>query len=282
MRFAGALFGAVFVSLLILTACQPVMVEPAMPEGDMATEVGVIATDEGLQYMGMTETGLPSGLTTFTFQNERADAEFAPAIARLNDDATLDEFAEAATSENPMSAVSMVTLYGGRWLQPGDSMSYETNLTPGNYLFLEQTETSAGALKPFSVVAGAETPDAGAPASDVTVSLVDFAFVMPDTVAAGEHMWHISNDGGQWHEMTVFPVPEGTTAADVLELASDPNSEEEPEVAFQFGPISSGIETWTDVNLEPGTYAALCFLPDVAGDYSSHMEHGMIRVFTVE
>jgi hypothetical protein len=282
MGFTRAFSAAGFVVLLVLSACQPVMVEPTMAEGDGATKVSVIATDEGLQYTGVTETGMPSGLATFSFENERTDAEFAPSILRLNDDTTLDEFVEAAKSENSMSAISLVTLYGGSWLQPGDSMTYETYLTPGDYVFLEQTETGLADMRTFSVMEGDEKSDADVPASDVTVSLQEFAFIMPDTVAAGEHMWRISNDGEQWHEISIIPVSEGTTEADVLDMASDPSSEDEPDAAFQFGPISNGIETWTVVNLEPGTYAALCFLPDVAGDYAPHLEHGMIRVFTVE
>ena len=32
----------------------------------------------------------------------------------------------------------------------------------------------------------------------------------------------------------------------------------------------------------PGEYTVLCFLPDLAGDMSPHLAHGMVRTLTVE
>jgi hypothetical protein len=80
--------------------------------------------------------------------------------------------------------------------------------------------------------------------------------------------------------MAVFPVDEGTTVSDVRALLG--TDDEGPEPAFITEPIGAGVEMWTTIDLEPGTYVALCFLPDLNGDFSSHFEHGMIQVFTVE
>jgi hypothetical protein len=54
------------------------------------------------------------------------------------------------------------------------------------------------------------------------------------------------------------------------------------EQAFSFIGISPGENAWMTVNLEPGTYAALCFIPDATSeDMTSHLAHGMITIITV-
>lgn len=66
-------------------------------------------------------------------------------------------------------------------------------------------------------------------------------------------------------------------------------SEEEPEgppppfeeMAF-WAPMSAGQRAWMEVDLPPGIYTVLCFLPDFASDPpTSHLEHGMVRTLTV-
>jgi hypothetical protein len=251
---------------------------------EAGTNVFVIATDDGLQFPGMAGPELPGGLVTFTFENARTDAEFGPAIARLNADTTLDAFTAAAVSDNPMAAVALVTLYGGKYLQPGDSFSFATNLIPGEHVLLEMTPDGIGELSPFVVTEVDDSDSATMPTADVTLNLLDFAFGLPINMPAGEQLWHIANDGAQWHEIIIFPVPDGTTVADLMTESEPPWAQESEfaEAGFSFGPMSEGRSVWTTVNLAPGTYAALCFLPDIAGDFSPHIEHGMASVFTVE
>ncbi|MFN2134427.1 MAG: hypothetical protein ACK2UK_00640 [Candidatus Promineifilaceae bacterium] len=282
MRFRNTLLVVAMFALIVLTACQPVMVESELDKVDEQEEISVIATDEGINDNELANREMSPGLTTFSFDNQRSNSDFGPSIVRLNDDVTVDALVEAASSDDPMSAVSMLTLYGSSWLQQGVGITFETYLSPGNYLFLEQDPTSVGDVTPFTVLAEGETSSAEPPNADIDLSLQDFAFVMPDTIAAGDNVWHISNDGDQWHEISIFPVPDGSTPSGILEMLHDESNDDEPEVAFQFGPISSGLEIWSSIELAPGTYVALCFLPDIDGDFTTHFDKGMIRVFTVE
>jgi hypothetical protein len=287
MRLPRSITVASLLAVIILAACQPIVVEPATMNdadttmNDAGTTIDVVANDEGITSSVLADSELSGGITTFNFTNDRADGDFGPTIARLNDGVTLDALLEAATSEDSMSAMPLITLYGSSWLQPGNSITYETYLIPGNYVLLKQESTSIDDVIPFAV-AEDDTATAELPNADIDLSLQDFAFVLPDTIAAGDNVWRITNDGEQWHEVTVIPVPDGSTSTDILNLIHDENNDEEPEVTFQFGPISSGIEVWTSLDLTPGTYVALCFLPDVEGDYTAHFDKGMIRVFEVE
>lgn len=43
--------------------------------------------------------------------------------------------------------------------------------------------------------------------------------------------------------------------------------------------FSSGQANWYELDLEPGTYATVCFIPDPSG--TPHVMLGMVEVFTV-
>ncbi len=45
-------------------------------------------------------------------------------------------------------------------------------------------------------------------------------------------------------------------------------------------PMAPGMRAWTTVDLKPGNYVAVCFVPDPA-DGKSHLEHGMLMPLTV-
>jgi hypothetical protein len=73
------------------------------------------------------------------------------------------------------------------------------------------------------------------------------------------------------------------------ELVAMLQSEEQPQGpppftdAGFFGPSSNGESFWVPINLEPGTYTAVCFLPNVLDLSSgeSHMQKGMVKTFEV-
>ena len=61
-------------------------------------------------------------------------------------------------------------------------------------------------------------------------------------------------------------------------------SDNQPDIQpfMNWIPMSPGTEAWTTLDLQPGTYVLLCFLPDINGDFSPHMNHGMMQVFHVQ
>jgi hypothetical protein len=46
--------------------------------------------------------------------------------------------------------------------------------------------------------------------------------------------------------------------------------------------MGAGERAWVTWDLPAGEYTVICFLPDLAGDMSSHAEHGMVRMLVVE
>jgi uncharacterized cupredoxin-like copper-binding protein len=118
----------------------------------------------------------------------------------------------------------------------------------------------------------------------IEVTAVDYAFEdVPDEIDAGTVAVTLTNDAeSEDHEFLVFRKndPDQSTS-EILELAED---EVEEAVTFA-GAVSAppGQSATSLFNLEPGSYAAVCFIP-VGGDEDAppHAAEGMVTDFTVE
>ncbi len=113
----------------------------------------------------------------------------------------------------------------------------------------------------------------------VPVSGVDFAFDgIPAEIPAGPVSFAFDNDGESAHEMFVARIGDGFTLDELLALDSEPTEEQAEEIGGTFG--SPGDPTsYVNGDLEPGTYAVVCFIPGPGG--KPHYELGMKTSFTV-
>jgi hypothetical protein len=129
--------------------------------------------------------------------------------------------------------------------------------------------------------------------------LVEMDFVVPNSFSSGPQTWHLVTTGEQIHHLILSRVPDGTTEDDVIELAGmfmgPPASPEagaspmaEPALGFEdledvyaSLPLSSGQFNVVEVDLAPGTYALICFLPDPTSGMP-HVMMGMVEIIVVE
>ena len=179
---------------------------------------------------------------------------------------------------------------------PGETLPGQTNLavvdlTPGRYLVLGDS------VQPFAVAGAGATP---APAADVdadgTVRLSEYAFDFPEPAGPGQQIWAVANDGEEPHELLLARSSEPVTVDQVLELFADefagegeageatPTGDTPPAPEIEpvggMGWLSPGATAWTEVDLRPGTYVALCFVFDPATGMP-HVALGMVDVLTV-
>jgi hypothetical protein len=225
---------------------------------------------------------IPAGLVTISIENS-TDKPFGPLLARLNDGTTLDAFM-AALQNGPMAAIPMVSLLGGVTTAPGATDQVTYDLKAGDYVLLDFA-SEAPTVKPFKVTG--EAAQADAPATDVAVSLYDFAFSLPDQISAGEHTWQLQNKGGQWHEMMIAKVDDKMTVAELRDLLAKAATVEDPsqlpvQPVFSWAPMSQGETAWLNIKLEPGIYLVACFLPDLMGSGHAHVDMGMNQLITVK
>jgi uncharacterized cupredoxin-like copper-binding protein len=135
-----------------------------------------------------------------------------------------------------------------------------------------------GMMRPLTVL---PAPDAaGAPRADITMSLRDYSFVLSGTAAPGRRVIEVRNDGAQTHEVELVQLAPGKSVHDVLAWVEKPAG---PPPGLPLGgvsPLSRGGVASFEVDLAPGRYGLICFLPDTK-DGKAHHEHGMIQEFEV-
>lgn len=278
------MFGSRFFRLLalcVIVLCVPVSNFVLAHDGEPLV---IVAAEDGVT---LPETWV-SGITTITLQND-TEIDFQPTLARFIEGATMEDFMAAMQAQDFAGMLATVSALGSATAKPGESIDITYDLIAGDYLLLNFSPAGPPTLLPFTVSEhegeAVETPEA-----DVEIVMVDFAFGLPSEMITGDAVWHFSNAGEQIHEIVIFSVEEDatvegvTTAVMEAMMAATPGTPPEMpyEEVFSFVGISPGENAWMTVNLAPGTYAALCFIPDTTSEeLISHLAHGMITIFTV-
>ena len=263
--------GVLMVALLVLGACTMGGGEATVEE--TAGDIPQIAVEMGDAGPSIAAE-VPSGVVAFNLS-----AAPGALLARLNEGVTLEQLNEGLSQPDPTAAVALVSLLGGASNTTDGQLIVD--LQAGQHVLVNFPEDGPPSAVPFTA---GEPSGATAPVADVTVDLVDFNFAIPAEIEAGPQVWQISNKGQQWHEMAIVKLSEGATVADVVAMLQ---SEEEPagpppfeEVAF-WSPNSPGKTGYATWDLPAGEYTVICFLPDLAGDMTSHAAHGMVATLTV-
>ena len=263
--------GVLMVALLVLGACTMGGGEATVEE--TAGDIPQIAVEMGDAGPSIAAE-VPSGVVAFNLS-----AAPGALLARLNEGVTLEQLNEGLSQPDPTAAVALVSLLGGASNTTDGRLIVD--LQAGQHVLVNFPDDGPPSAAPFTA---GEPSGATLPAADVTVDLVDFNFAIPSEIEAGPKVWQISNKGAQWHEMFIVKLNEGATIDDVLAmLQSEEESTEPPlfeEVAF-WSPNSPGQTGYVTWDLPAGEYTVICFLPDLAGDFSAHAAHGMVANLTV-
>ena len=117
---------------------------------------------------------------------------------------------------------------------------------------------------------------------------VDYAYEgIPDSVPAGTTAITFTNEGEELHEIGLARINDDVTMS-VQELVALPQEQAMTMVTFSGGAFAEpAASDTTFVELEPGRYAAVCFIPqgtthDTEGSGPPHTALGMLAEFTVE
>src|ERR1043166_8618187 len=108
----------------------------------------------------------------------------------------------------------------------------------------------------------AGAPAAAAAPTVVTAHAKDFAFDIPDSVAAGTITFKLVNDGPNFHHMQIVRLDSGKTVADMSAAMSKPGAPPPAWLSFVGGPNAPDpkSESNATVTLTPGNYAAICLV----------------------
>ena len=114
----------------------------------------------------------------------------------------------------------------------------------------------------------------------IPVTGVDFAFQgIPAEIPAGPTSFEFTNEGESAHEMFIARLGEGVVLDELLAADEEPTEEQAQDVGGTFSE-PGGMTTYVNAeDLEPGTYAVVCFIPGPGGE--PHHDLGMKTTFTV-
>lgn len=201
---------------------------------------------------------------------------------------------------NDLAQTDWDYLGGTNTATPGEPASFIIDLPPGEYQWAASSYGEGGAneimyLEPLTVTVAPATPVAGTaalPQPDVTLEMTDdLTYVVdPNPLPAGPQIWEFANTGtNSPHHTVIFRVPDGTTGEQIVDeftaMASGtpPTGTGVMDQATWVGYAalqSPGRTTWAEFDLEPATYAVVCFISDPVTS-RPHVLDGMVTVVEV-
>jgi hypothetical protein len=246
---------------------------PALPTVTLVADDYSIASPDTLQ----------AGAVTLRLVNQGKEFHHIW-VGRLDGGKTVEDLLGAMKTPGPLPAW-VRDMGGPNAPAPGGESNATVTLSPGSY-FVACVIPSAdgvphlmkGMIRPLTVVKTAKP--AANPVGDVTMALHDYSFTLSRPLTAGKHLIEVRNNGQQPHEIELVRLAPGKTAQEVLAWIHQPEGAPPGLPLGGVAPLGRGGVNWFEVDLEPGRYALICFLPD-SKDGKPHFMHGMVQEIEV-
>ncbi len=252
-------------------------------------------------------SGIRPGWTLIRFHNVGAEAHQVM-FARLKDGVDLAEVAAAGAGDSSgAGAIEFVDMIGGvSYIDGGHDLTALVDLPEGTVMamcYVPDAEGVAHALQGMSTLLAVAPPAAGVTTSvsggdaedpattsrDVvgTIEMAADGYRFPDEVGPG--WYHVVNTDTAdpargLHELSLMrlgePVPDDDIDALVADLAANIAPSVPLEAVGGLGAISAGFDGYLYLDLDPGQYLAVDFMPDPR-DPRPHMLDGYVGTFTV-
>lgn len=227
---------------------------------------------------------IPAGMTTIHLINDGPNIHHVE-LVRLDSGKTLKDLETALAL--PATPPSWAVFVGGpNAPDPTKESSATLDLKPGTYAMICLVDVPGGVphfakgmIAPLTVTAAPAGATAAAPTPDMTISLSDYAFDLSTPLTAGKHVIEVKNTATQMHEVELVRLAPGKTLEQFMTWMAKPAG---PPPGSAIGGVSpfTGAPNYFDVDITPGNYALICFVPD-AKDGKPHFMHGMTKAITV-
>lgn len=267
-------------TLLALAILAPA-VAGAQANASHASHVAAKGAPDGVAQVTMMDYAfdfpetIPAGVTTLRALNKGKEPHHA-IVVRLEQGKTMKDLMEAL--KNPGPPPAWARILGG----PQMGADVALDLAPGSYALLCLIPSSDGVphmakgmAKAFTVVpaSGATRP---APKADVEVTMKDYEWVFSKPLVAGRQTLKLVTAPGQPHELVMMRMKPGKGAAELVEWEKNPAGPPPFEWMSGISPAEAGVPNYWTVDLKPGSYVLVCFIPD-AKDGKPHLAHGMAK-----
>jgi hypothetical protein len=273
--------------VLALVACGGEGAPPAEGAGTSAAaaprEVRFVASDFAFDGPASFE----AGMIMFVLEST-SETWHHLQLVRLPEGLSFAEFQERLAGLQPGQPLPewFVEVGGVNPPPPGEEARATHLVEAGEYVVLCFVDTPdhiphvmKGMIRPLTVTPSA-TPPAPLPASDLTLTLVDYAFSFSAPPTRGSHVIRVENGATQAHEVALFRFLPGKTMDDFVAWGATYEGPPPVDVVGGVAAFRPGLVSTMEVDLTPGDYLAVCFVPD-ANDGASHLAHGMVLPFTI-
>ena len=270
------------------------MLTASLVTGTLGLLVGALAapprtvTVTAFDYRFEAPATIPAGTMTFRLRNQGKEIHHLWIVQLTNGKKPID-FTNAMKSWG--SALKMpswaIDVGGPNSAGPGETAAGTMTLDAGTYMLVcwvpspdGMLHVMKGMVSPLTVTTRGATP-AAEPKADVTITLDDFLFDISGPMTAGRHTIRFENRAAQSHEAVIARLHPDATVAQAMTWMNGGQLGPEPVTLLGGASgLATGRHMYITVDLQPGRYALLCFIPD-AKDGKPHSAHGMAKEITV-
>ena len=287
-------FAAVVAAAALTTApTASALADEGHHHGDQrGTQVlDVTASNDGPQGQPrytLSATTLQAGLEAIRLHNKDTEPHQVQ-LLRLHDDKTFSDLSTVLADPKGDPFTVADATGGSNTILPGAEQETYVNLRAGHYVALCFVTDEVSNVPHFAegMIAQFEVTGAGTwqrPDAEGTISAFSFGFNIPAYVD-GHGIYRFKNlSDTDSHELTIERLAPGKTADDFLnvisgKVAGNPNDIAAP--AGGGGAVAPHGVDWVRLNLAPGDYIAVCFVPDPEAQGAPHAALGMVRGFSV-
>jgi hypothetical protein len=251
-------------------------------------EIAITTTDTGFAAPADVKAGR-SRVTLVAKTGQRVEAALVKLPAGLSADAAKEQvggdlpikdaiYAGGVSAIDGGSGWVVLELVEGDWTIAVTAMDLAAQDAPPQVSMLSLT------------VAANDAATVDVPAA-VKTQVTEFAFIgLKDaTIPAGPQIWSVENVGAQPHHIVLLGTPKLVTDEDVKAVTAammsatptpPPDWFMQATEAGYVSVLSPKQTVWTEFDLKPGFYLALCFVVD-AETQMPHVMEGMHQAFTV-
>jgi uncharacterized cupredoxin-like copper-binding protein len=277
-------------TVLALTACRPEKPASDAAASDSATASAVatpaaptVVTVTAADFKFDAPAEVPAGYVTFRLVNNGPSIHHVQ-LVKLEDGKTADDFVAALKAGGPPPR--WATMAGGP--NPPDlrdTTSTTLSLQPGSYAmvcFIPGADGvphfMKGMVRPLTVTSAENR--AAEPTAQSVMKLVDYDFQLSGPLPAGRSTIRIENAGKQPHEVAIVRLNPGKKPMDFAEWGERQVGPAPGTLAGGVSAIMPGASAFVNVDLAPGDYGLICFIPDMK-DGKGHYHHGMAKQISV-
>ena len=221
---------------------------------------------------------VPAGLARIEFKNS-ARGDHGAQLVSVDAGPTVEEGLRAggAWGERGRPLPSWVNLIGGVGsVKSGKTGSVTQQLPAGNYAVLDLDSNTNAKFRVTGDGAGDEPPSASS-----RIEATEYEFDSRG-LTSGRNRVRYDNAGREPHFVEGLRLKPGKTIADVRNFIRDEKGEEPITESGMFvsAVTDGGVSQTLELDLRPGKYALICFVPDRKGG-PPHAVKGMVSEATV-